>query len=99
MSLTRRLALAAAFAVLAGPAFAQACLTPAERSQAVQAGQAIPLNQATRQLRPEHRGEVVRARLCRSGGGLVYLLTVLDRHGKVMRLRLDARSGQLVQAR
>lgn len=99
MSLKRRLALSFAFAFMAGPALAQACLTPAERSAAVQAGQAIPLNQATRQLRPEHRGEVVRARLCRTGGNLVYLLTVLDRRGKVMRLRLDARSGQLVQAR
>lgn len=99
MSLPRRLALVLAFAVAGGPALAQACLNPAERRQAVQAGQAMPLTQATRQLRPEHRGEVVNARLCRAGNGLVYLLTVLDRHGKVMRLRLDARSGQIVQAR
>lgn len=99
MSLPRRLALALALATLAGPACAQACLTPAEGRQAVQAGQAIALAQATRQLRPEHRGEVVNARLCRAGGNLVYLLTVVDRRGKVMRLRIDARSGQLVQAR
>lgn len=99
MSVPRRLALALAFALAAGPALAQACLSPAERRQAVQAGQAMPLTQVTRQLRPEHRGEVVNARLCRAGSGLVYLLTVVDRRGKVMRLRLDARSGQIVQAR
>ncbi|WP_439573537.1 PepSY domain-containing protein [Phreatobacter sp.] len=99
MTLTRRLALALALAMMAGPACAQACLSPPERRQAVQAGQAVPLGQITRQLRPEHRGEVVRARLCRSGGNLVYLLTVVDRRGKVMRLRLDARSGHLDQAR
>ena len=85
--------------VNAEPATAQGCLSPAEREAAVSGGQAIPLNQATRNLRPEHRGEVVNARLCRTGGNLVYLLTVVDRRGKVTRVRLDARNGQVVQVR
>jgi len=100
MTLARTSALAFVLAVSAGPALAQmACLSPAERRVAVAEGQAIPLVQAQRALRPEHRGEVINARLCRSGNQLVYLLTVVARHGKVMRVRIDATNGQLVQVR
>lgn len=62
-------------------------------------GHAIPLTHATRALRPEHRGEVVSARLCRAGEDLVYLLTVVDRRGKVTRIRLAAADGRLLSAR
>lgn len=100
MTLARPLALAFVLAVSAGPALAQmACLSPAERRVAVAEGQAIPLAQAQRALRSEHRGEVINARLCRSGDDLVYLLTVVARHGKVMRVRVDATNGQIVQVR
>lgn len=90
-----------AFAVLAAPgvARAQSCLTTAEQRQAISGGQAVPLAHATRNLRPEHRGEVVNARLCRTDRGLAYVLTVVDRHGKVMRARFDAANGQLIQVR
>lgn len=90
------------FALMLAPAaaMAQGCLTPAEQRAAIAGNQAVPLDQATRNLRPEHRGEVVNARLCRvSTGQLVYLLTVVNRHGKVMRARFDAATGQLVQVR
>jgi len=30
---------------------------------------------------------------------MVYLLTVMARHGKVVRVRIDAKSGQIVQVR
>jgi uncharacterized membrane protein YkoI len=100
MTLVPTSALALALAVSAGPALAQmACLSPAERRVAVAEGQAIPLVQAQRALRPEHRGEVINARLCRAGNQLVYLLTVVARHGKVMRVRIDATNGQIVQVR
>ena len=75
------------------------CLSPAERRTAVAGGQAVPLAQAQRGLRTEHRGEVINARLCRANGQLVYLLTVVARHGKVMRVRIDAKTGQVVQVR
>lgn len=100
MTLVPTSALAFVLAVSAGPALAQmACLSPAERRVAVAEGQAIPLAQAQRALRGEQRGEVVNARLCRSGDDLVYLLTVVARHGKVMRVRVDATNGQIVQVR
>jgi len=100
MPFARITAAAFALALAAGTAGAQvACLSPAEMRSAVSGGQAIPLAQAQRGLRNEHRGEVINARLCRAGGQLVYLLTVVARHGKVMRLRIDAKSGQVVQVR
>jgi uncharacterized membrane protein YkoI len=89
------LALAAAPAA----ANAQGCLTPVEQRAAIGAGQAIPLAQASRNLAPEHRGEVVNARLCRANGELVYLLTVVNRHGKVARARIEAATGRVVQVR
>ena len=41
-------------------------------------------------------GTLVRARLCRGNDGLVYVLTVLARDGKVARLTVDAVKGTLV---
>ncbi|MBL8568712.1 MAG: hypothetical protein JNK84_06465 [Phreatobacter sp.] len=87
-------------AMFAGPAAAQVnCLNPADRRAAVAGGQALPLAQAQRNLRPEQRGEVINARLCRAGGNLLYLLTVVDRRGKVTRVRIEANTGQVVQVR
>jgi uncharacterized membrane protein YkoI len=42
---------------------------------------------------------VVRARLCHGKNGLVYLLTVLARDGKVARLTVDAAKGTVVGQR
>jgi hypothetical protein len=43
-----------------------------------------------------HRAEVVRARLCRRGEGLAYVLTLLTHSGKVVRLTVDAANGELI---
>jgi hypothetical protein len=100
MTLLKTCAVMFVLALAPASAMAQGCLTPAEQRAAIAGNQAVPLDQATRNLRPEHRGEVVNARLCRvSTGQLVYLLTVVNRHGKVMRARFDAATGQLVQVR
>lgn len=94
-------ALTLLLALVAAPVAAQGvnCLSPQERQQAVTAGQALPLAQAQRNLRADQRGEVVNARLCRAGGNLVYLLTVVDRRGKVMRARIEAHNGHVIQVR
>ena len=44
----------------------------------------------------KRRGEVVRARLCEGGKGLVYMLTVLSRDGKVAQVTVDATSGSVL---
>jgi hypothetical protein len=46
-----------------------------------------------------HRSELVRARLCRHGEGLAYVLTLLRRSGKVSRVTVDAANGELISRR
>ncbi|QGZ36814.1 PepSY domain-containing protein [Stappia indica] len=86
------LALATVLALLA-PAAAQAqCLSQSQARQAVQTGEARPLGS----IAGSAGGEIVRAELCRQGGRLVYVLSVLD-GGRVKERVIDARSGQVLR--
>jgi hypothetical protein len=76
-----------------------ACLDQKERRAAIEAGKVIRLDAAMRAARIRLPGTVVRARLCRGEDGLVYVLTVLARNGKVTRLILDAVNGTVVGER
>lgn len=94
-----------ALPALAAPALAAdspdgACLNKTEQRAAVAARKAVPLAQAIRSLREQGRwAEVVRARLCRRGEGLVYVLTLLARNGKVTRATVDAANGTVMNGR
>jgi uncharacterized membrane protein YkoI len=76
----------------------RSCLSKAE-----QRAHSVTLATAIRSVRGSVRGrgarEVVRARLCREANGLVYVLTVLARDGKVTHTAVDATSGKVVEAR
>jgi len=80
----------------AEPAQAQGthCLTKEQQRAAIASGKAVALGQALKAVK--RRGEVVRARLCEGGKGLVYMLTVLARDGKVTRVTVDATSGSVL---
>ena len=68
---------------------AQSCLNPAQQRKAVASGAARPFGAIASKL----GGELVNARLCKHGGGLIYVVTVL--HGsKRVDVRFDARSGR-----
>jgi uncharacterized membrane protein YkoI len=103
--MTRTLAIAALFIGLSVPAVAaeRNCLSKAEQRAAISNGQAVTLASAIRSIRGSVRGrgarEVVKARLCREPDGLVYVLTVLARDGKVTHMTVDASSGKVVDAR
>ena len=112
--MTRTLILLALAAMLTGPTFLsapalaapdgdRACLNKAEQRAALSSGQTVTLAAAIRSARGSVRGhgarEVVRARLCREERGLVYLLTLLSRDGKVTHTTVDATSGKVVDAR
>lgn len=90
----RRVALALAVTLaLLVPATAQAeCLSQREARQAVEAGEARPLGSVAGSA----GGEIVRAELCRQGGQLVYVLSVLS-GGRVQERVIDARSGQVLR--
>ncbi len=90
--------LVAAPALAANPPH-HACLSKAEQRAAVASHQALPLAQVVKQRRHGHRSELVRVRLCRHGEGLVYVLTLLRRSGKVSRVTVDAANGELISRR
>lgn len=70
------------------------CLNKTEQRTAVVGKSAIPLAQVMKTLRKRgHRTEVVRAKLCRRGESLVYLLTLLAGSGKVTSATVDAGNG------
>jgi uncharacterized membrane protein YkoI len=75
---------------------AHVCLDPKERRAEVESGRVVRLDTALRAVRSKMAGTLVRARLCRGNDGLVYVLTVLARDGKVARLTVDAVKGSLV---
>jgi uncharacterized membrane protein YkoI len=107
-AMTRTAALAAVLLSLVLPVTASAdeqhaCLSKAEQRAAIANGQAVTLADAIRSARGSVGGrgarEVVKARLCREPNGLVYVLTVLARNGKVTHTTVDATSGKVVDAR
>ena len=75
---------------------AHVCLDQKERRAEVESGRVVRLDTALRAVRSKMPGTLVRARLCRGNDGLVYVLTVLARDGKVARLTVDAVKGSPV---
>jgi uncharacterized membrane protein YkoI len=74
----------------------QHCLGKAQQRAAIESGKAVRLAAAVQAARGRVAGEVVKARLCDSPRGLVYVLTVLARDGKVTRVSVDAASGTVI---
>ncbi len=107
MPVSRHLTAIALIGFLAVPAFAAdapahraACLNRAEQRAAVASHRAVSLAQAIKALhRHRHGVDVVRARLCRHGEGLAYVLILLSRSGKVTRATVDAANGELINGR
>jgi uncharacterized membrane protein YkoI len=110
----RRFAVAAtllAFATLHAPLRAQeavrpahaeagySCLDQKQRRAEMETGKLVRLFSAIRAARSRMPGTVIRAWLCQGPDGLVYVLTVLARDGKVARLTVDAVKGTLVGER
>ena len=89
------LGLAACCAVMQPAAAAErgSCLSPEERSAVIAARMAVPLARAMRVVKARIPGDVLKAQLCRHEKGLVYVLTVLARNGKVTQARVDAADG------
>lgn len=75
------------------------CLSPEQRRAAIASRQAIPLGRALRAAKAHLGGEVVRARLCKEGNELVYVLTVLAHDGKVTLATIDGSSGAFIDGR
>jgi uncharacterized membrane protein YkoI len=102
MNSAQRFAIAAltglALVSMLAPARAEeaACLNQKERRAELESGRLVKLATAIHAARTRMPGTVVRARLCHAQDGLVYVLTVLARDGKVARIAVDAVKGTLV---
>ena len=90
-------ALGTAVSGMAAAADRNACLPAEERRAAIAAHKAVPLARAMHVVKAKVPGEVVKARLCLQEPGLVYVLTVLARDGKVTQARVDAADGQWLE--
>ena len=93
---------APAAAMQAGPHQAgpgEGCFNRQEQRGFVLQGRAIRLGFALRAIRAQDGDELLRAELCRNSSGLVYVLTILSRSGKVSRAVVDARTGAVVKDR
>jgi uncharacterized membrane protein YkoI len=82
-----------------GTDIAHACLDQKERRTEIETGKVVNLTTAMRVAKSLKPGTLVRARLCHGNDGLVYVLTVLARDGKVARLTVDAVKGTVVGER
>lgn len=74
------------------------CLSRHEQRARIAARTVVPLAKATRAVVHGRGDDLLHARLCERDGRLVYLLTVLARGGKVLRVAVDAGSGTLIGA-
>jgi uncharacterized membrane protein YkoI len=75
------------------------CLDQKERRAEITSGGVVRLAAAIHAAKSRMPGTVVQARLCHGQDGLVYVLTVLARDGKVARIVVDAVKGTLIGER
>ena len=66
---------------------------------AVQAGEVLPLRTLLERLEKSHPGQVLEVELERDDGRWVYELKLLQAGGLLVKLKLDARSGDLLSTR
>lgn len=74
---------------MSGVAYAQSCLSNAQANQAVRSGAAKPLSQV-KGAATRGGGKIVSAKLCRQGGGFVYVISVLKSNGQVTNVTVRA---------
>ena len=77
----------------------EGCFSRQEQRMLILQGRVIRLGFALRAISAQDGDEMLRAELCRNSSGLVYVLTLLSRSGKVSRAVVDARTGAVVKDR
>jgi len=75
----------------------RSCLTAPEVRELVDKAKVVPAARAIQAARTARPGEVVKVRLCKQDGSLLYLVTMLAKDGKIRILEVDGRSGNLIE--
>jgi uncharacterized membrane protein YkoI len=66
---------------------------------AVRAGEAMPLPALLERVQRSHPGQVLRVELEQDDGRWIYELRVLQADGRLLKLEVDARSGEVLEAK
>jgi uncharacterized membrane protein YkoI len=85
-------------AAAVSPALAD-CMPMRQARDLIRSTQVISLVEALRAAHGSIPGEMIDGKLCDDGRGLQYILTILDPNGRVIRVTVDARSGNIVGVR
>jgi uncharacterized membrane protein YkoI len=88
---------AAPLAAAAQPA--HQCLSPEDTRERIEDDSLVPMSEITKIVKSGRTDVILSLRLCETNGNLVYMIAVLERTGKVMRMIVDARSGQIITHR
>lgn len=75
-------------------AHAKACLGPAQQQLAINHGKAKRFGVIAKDVSKRLNATVLNGQLCKRGGRLVYILTVINHRGKTKRAVVDAKSGR-----
>jgi uncharacterized membrane protein YkoI len=59
----------------------------------------VALSDVVRSSRGQSSADLISARLCETSGNMVYMIAMLGRDGKVTRITIDARTGELINSR
>lgn len=76
-----------------GPAAAE-CLPWSAAGPVIQKNGLIPAGQIYNRIQSQHRGQIIKATLCRNGNSFRYKFTVLGAKGDVKTVSVDARTGR-----
>ncbi|WP_230531850.1 PepSY domain-containing protein [Microvirga roseola] len=78
----------------------QNCLPPREMQEAVASKSVVtPASALMTARRQVPNSDVVRANLCRSSDALVYIITALQRDGRIVQVTIDGSSGRVKSVR
>jgi uncharacterized membrane protein YkoI len=81
------------------PALADQCLSMEDTRAVVVAKNLVSLHDIVRNARSANDAELISARLCETNGNMVYMIAMLGKNGRVMRMTVDARTGEIINHR
>ena len=76
------------------PAHAKSCLGHAQQHKAIKSGKVKRFGVVAKVVSQRLNATVVNGQLCKRGGRLVYILSVINQHGQTRRAIVDAKSGR-----
>jgi uncharacterized membrane protein YkoI len=75
------------------------CMPLHEARDLIQTGAVMPLRAALRAARASIDGDPIDSKLCRDARGYQYVVTILGLDGRVLRVTVDAKTGEVVGVR